>query len=458
MKVKIFFLIAFLCGGVNAAIIMQPYLMGVQTNSVWVLVECSTNDTVTVDYGTTPSYGSTAKTSIISTTTNSTYVHKINLTGLNENTHYFYRARQLSSTSGGYSFITASNTLTRFRFLWIGDYRSGTAVHDQICRLVPQYMPRFYLNGGDVAVTGSYTDFKNEFFIQSELNLISNVPFFLATGNHEGWDTNTKAFTKGITVQSGTEDYYSFDYGSLHVLVLNNQISYSQGSNQYNFAMADLSASNKLWKIVISHKPGYCSGGHNEDAGMITMSQNIFVPAGVDMVISGHSHFYQHNRVNNIEHMVLGGGGAPLYDPTNASYTIKSVKDYNFGLIDINSDSLILRVYNNYNALIDTVKIIKHPEGFHGNGTPIKDFNINEVFPNPSNPEFTVSFDIKDEESYAIKLFDVEGRLVDIIKNGVIKAGYHEINYRTDKLSSGTYFVMLTNGKDFKARKVVVVK
>jgi hypothetical protein len=458
MKTKIFFFIAFLCGSINSAIIMQPYLMGVQSNSVWVLVECSTNDTVIIDYGLTPSYGSTAGTSIINTTTNSTYVHKINLTGLNENTHYFYRARQLSSASGGYSFITAPNGSIPMRFCWIGDYRSGTAVHDQICQLVPQYMPRFYLNGGDVAVTGSYTDFKNEFFRTGELNLISNVPFFLTTGNHEGWDVNTKAFTKGITVQSGTEDYYSFDYGSVHVLVLNTEISYSQGSNQYNFAMADLSSTTKPWKIVISHKPAYCSGGHGEDAGMITMSQNIFVPAGVDMVISGHSHFYQHNRVSNIEHMVLGGGGAPLYVPTNASYTLKSVQDYNFGIFDINSDTLLLRVYNNLNTLLDTVKIIKHPEGFHGNGTLIKDFNINEVYPNPSNPEFTISFDVKDEADYTIKLFDVGGRLVDTIKNGMIKSGHHEIIYPTEKLSSGTYFVMLTKGKDFKAKKVVVVK
>jgi predicted phosphodiesterase len=458
MKAKILLLIAVFCCNINAAIIMQPYLMGVQSNSVWVLVECSTNDTVTVDFGTTPSYGSTAKTFTISTTTNSTFVHKINLTGLNQNTNYYYRARQMSSTSGGSSFVTAVNEQTPFRFLWIGDYRSGTAVHDQICQLVTQYNPRMYLNGGDVAVTGSYTDFKNEFFRTGELNLISSIPFFLATGNHEGWDVNTKAFTKGITIQSGTEDYYSFDYGNMHVLVLNTQVSYSQGSNQYNFAMADLSSTTKPWKIVISHKPGYCSGGHGEDSGMIAMSQNIFVPAGVDMVISGHSHFYQHNRVSNIEHMVLGGGGAPLYDPTNASYTIKSVKDYNFGIIDINTDTLLLRVYNNLNTLLDTVKIIKHPEGFHGNGTPIRNFSINKVYPNPSNPEFTIIFDIKEDAVYTIELFDEAGKLVDTIKNGMIKSGSYEINYKTEKLSSGTYFVMLTNGKDFKAKKVTVVK
>ncbi len=145
MKTKILLLIAVLTVNLNAAIIMQPYLMGVQTNSVWVLVECSTPDTVIVDFGTTPSYGSTAKTFTISATTNSTYVHKINLTGLNENTNYYYRAKQLSSTSGGYSFVTAVNELTPFRFVWIGDYRSGTAVHDQICQQIPQYNPRFYI-------------------------------------------------------------------------------------------------------------------------------------------------------------------------------------------------------------------------------------------------------------------------------------------------------------------------
>jgi len=458
MKKKVLFLIAVISFNVHAAIIMQPYLMGVQSNSIWVLVECSTADTVTVDFGLSPSYGSAAKTFSISTTTDTTYVHKINITGLNVNTRYYYRARQMASVSNGYNFITAVNEQTRFRFLWIGDYRSGTAVHDQLCQQIPPYNPRFYLNGGDVAVTGSYSDFKNEFFRAYELNLISNVPFFLTTGNHEGWDINTKAFTKGITFQSGTEDYYSFDYGNMHVLVLNNQVSYAEGSNQYNFAMADLSSSSKKWKIVISHKPGYCSGGHDEDAGMILMSQNIFTQTGVDMVISGHSHFYQHNRVSGIEHMVLGGGGAPLYDPTNASYTLKSVKDYNFGIVDVSADTFLLSVYNNLNVQLDTVRIVKVPEGVKGSVGTINSFAIKEVYPNPSNPSFTVSFDIKEDADYTIELFDVAGKIVETIKSGMIKTGHYEIIHKTENLSSGMYFVMLSNGKEFDSKKIAVVK
>jgi hypothetical protein len=443
---------------IYSAIIMQPYLMGVQTNSIWVLVECSTPDTVIVDYGTTPSYGNAARTSSISITTNATFVHKIYVNGLDENTQYFYRARQLSSVSGGYRFLTAVNEQTPFRFVWIGDFRTGTAVHDQICGLIPQYNPRFYLNGGDVAVTGSYTDFKNEFFRQGELNLISSIPFFLAAGNHESWDTNTKAFTKGITIQSGTEDYYSFDYGNMHVLVINNMVSYSQGSNQYNFAMADLGSTAKTWKIVISHYPAYCAGGHGEDPGMIAMTQNIFVPKGVDMVISGHSHFYQHNRVSGIEHMVLGGGGAPLYDPALASYTIKTVKDYNFGIIDVSTGSFFLKVYNNLNLMLDSVRLTKNFNGLNEHGSIINSFHMNEVFPNPSNPGFTVSFDIKDVSNYKLELFDITGKKLAVLKNGKLNAGHYEISLNTGNLSSGLYFVMLSDGKNFDSQKIAVVK
>lgn len=457
MKTKLLLISIVICISSRAAILMQPYLMGVQSNSIWVLVECSTPDTVTVDFGTTPAYGSTAKTFSISTTTNSTYVHKIYVNGLSENTNYYYRARQLGVPSGGFQFVTACNAQTPFRFVCIGDFRSGTAVHDQIDALVMGYNPRFYLNNGDVAVSGAYTDFKNEFFRSGELNLLSNIPFFLATGNHETWSTNTKAFTKGITVQSGTEDYYSFDYGNMHVLVLNSMVDYSVGSNQYNFAMADLGSTTKTWKIVTSHYPGYCSGGHGEDAGMITMSQNIFVPKGVDMVISGHSHFYQHNLVSGIHHMVLGGGGAPLYDPTNAAYTVRSIKDYNFGIVDVTANSFLLKVYNNYNTLLDTVRLVKFT-GIEEHGQVINDFAINEIYPNPSNPMFTISYDIRTAAFYKLELFDIGGRRVEVIREDTIKPGHYEVTIKSEKLSSGAYFVMLSGPKDFVSKKIAIVK
>jgi len=90
---------------------------------------------------------------------------------------------------------------------------------------------------------------------------------------------------------------------------------YSINSPQYNFIAADLAATTKPWKIVTTHAPAYASGGHGEDEDMIAMTNDIFEPNGVNLVIAGHNHFYQRNYVNGIHHLIIGSAGAPLVEP-----------------------------------------------------------------------------------------------------------------------------------------------
>ena len=349
---------------VQASISMQPYLMGVTTNSVYVLVECSTTDPVTVKYGLTTSYGMTSTDEIYSATLSPTYVHKIKLAGLSPDTIYHFQAVQLTSTSTDSYFRTAPLSGKSFRFAWEADMRTNTSPHDQIAALINAANPVLLLQGGDVCSSSTYSVFKSEFFRTNELNVISHVPFVWAPGNHETWSTNTKAFTKAPLSSSGLEDYYSFDYGDIHFLVLNTQLSYAVGSAQYNWVLNDLTNTTSKWKIVIAHIPGYTAGGsgaHVEDANMIAMAVNIFVPKGVDLVLNGHNHFYQHNRVSGIDHVVIGSAGAPLYATGTASYTIKSVSDYCFGIFDFTPNSLKMSIYNNTNTLLDTLILMKAP-------------------------------------------------------------------------------------------------
>jgi hypothetical protein len=126
--------------------------------------------------------------------------------------------------------------------------------------------------------------------------------------------------------------------------------------------MKDLDSTTSKWKIVIAHVPGYTAGGtgaHAEDPDMIAMSVNIFTPKGVDLVLNGHNHFYQHNRVSGIDYVVIGSAGAPLYQTGTASYTIKSVSDYCYGIFDFTPNSLKMSVYNNINKLLDTLTLNK---------------------------------------------------------------------------------------------------
>jgi len=343
----------------DGTILMSPYLQGVTTNSIYVLVECSTTDTVVVEYGLTGSYGLRARTESCDTTTNSTYVHNIKISGLSPNTLYHYRALQNGTTTGEAAFRTAPNPGTSYRFAWMADFRTGVTVHDSIAKRVKEANPVMSLYGGDLGINSKYSSFKEQFFRPQELALIAGVPFFNTPGNHERWTPNTRAFTQAPSSSSGTQEYYSFDYGDMHVLVLNNELPYDEASPQYQFAVRDLSSTTRAWKVVIAHRPAYCAGGHGEDDGMKKLSENVFVPNHVNVVFNGHSHFFQHNLVNGIHHMIIGSAGAPLYDIKTAPYVIKSAKDYNYGIIDVTSSSFNLMVYNNRGMPLDTLLLRK---------------------------------------------------------------------------------------------------
>jgi hypothetical protein len=94
---------------------------------------------------------------------------------------------------------------------------------------------------------------------------------------------------------------------------------------------------------------------------MIAMAANIFVPKGVDLVLNGHNHFYQHNRVSGLDHVIIGSAGAPLYAVGSAAYTIKTVSTYCYGIFDFTPNSLKMSVYDNNNLMVDTLSIFKSP-------------------------------------------------------------------------------------------------
>jgi hypothetical protein len=362
MKKTVLLILFLFVLNLHADISMQPYLMGVTSNSVYILVECSSIDPVTVNFGFTTSYGMTATDELYSATTNLTYVHKIKLTNLLPDTIYHFKAVQLTSSSTDSYFRTAPLPGKSFRFAWEADMRTNTAPHDQIAALINAANPVLLLQGGDVCYSSIYSYFKSEFFRPNELNLLSHVPFAWSPGNHETWGINAKAFSKAPSSSSGIEDYYSFDYGDIHFLILNTELPYAVGSAQYNWVMKDLDSTRSKWKIVISHIPGYTAGGtgtHGEDTDMIAMSVNLFTPKGVDLVLNGHNHFYQHSRVSGIDYFVIGSAGAPLKPTGSAYYTIKSVSDYCYGIFDFTPNSIKMSVYNNVNTLLDSLTITK---------------------------------------------------------------------------------------------------
>ena len=113
-------------------------------------------------------------------------------------------------------------------------------------------------------------------------------------------------------LSSGTELYYSFDYGNVHIVSLDSQISARDETNRstmLQWLMDDLMANSSDWTVVIFHHPPYTKGSHDSDKPLGGIDQPIFdmreqfTPVfesyGVDVVYSGHSHIYERSYYLN---------------------------------------------------------------------------------------------------------------------------------------------------------------
>jgi len=75
-----------------------------------------------------------------------------------------------------------------------------------------------------------------------------------------------------------------------------------------------------------------------------------------------------------------------------------------------------------------------------------EEYHLNSVYPNPFNPITTISFGLAEDTEISIKVYNIQGSVVETLANQYMEAGYHSVVWDADQHSSGIYFVkMLTS-------------
>lgn len=87
-----------------------------------------------------------------------------------------------------------------------------------------------------------------------------------------------------------------------------------------------------------------------------------------------------------------------------------------------------------------------------------KRFAIDQIFPNPFNPITTIRFTVEKRHASLLNIYDISGRVVDVLVEGHIEAGQHEIQWNASQHASGIYFVELMAGKDRDIQKLILLK
>lgn len=89
--------------------------------------------------------------------------------------------------------------------------------------------------------------------------------------------------------------------------------------------------------------------------------------------------------------------------------------------------------------------------------------SLKENYPNPFNPETTISYYLHETSDVLISVYNLKGQAVRTLVSGCLPAGMHNVLWNgTDasgkKVSSGVYYYRMTTGKYSATRKMILMK
>ena len=288
-----------------------PYLQSGTPTSIVVRWRTDIPTDSRVYYTTNQNSGSSFASDLAVTTE-----HQVRLNGLQPDTKYYYGVGYTGGTiaeGNDYFFVTPPLGAKPTRIWVLGD--SGTAnanaaaVRDAYEAFTgPRHTDLWMMLGDNAYSDGHDYEYTEAVFNMYPAMLRKSV-LWPALGNHETYNgQNPLPYIAMFTlpaggeaggVPSGTEFYYSFNYGNIHLVCLDSMTQdRSSTGPMATWLEQDLAANTNDWLIAFWHHPPYTKGSHDSDyeGELIDMRENmlpILESYGADLILAGHSHSYE---------------------------------------------------------------------------------------------------------------------------------------------------------------------
>ena len=262
--------------------------------------------------------------------------HIVTLTGLAENTLYYYSVGSTAQTLQGdannyFKTMPAAGSTGKIRVLAMGDMGDNSANQLAVRNAYlnfngSNYTDAWLLLGDNAYENGFDGEYQTNFFNIYQGTLTKNHVLWPSPGNHDYANSSARQADHNIPyynifslpangeaggVPSNTEAFYSYNYGNVHFVALDsygwetgNTRLYDTLGPQMTWLKQDLAANTQPWTVVYFHHPPYTKTSHNSDTESELVNMRFRVVRileryGVDMVLNGHSHGYERSYLIN---------------------------------------------------------------------------------------------------------------------------------------------------------------
>jgi hypothetical protein len=304
---------------------------------------------------------------------NDRYVNRFtaHLRNLKPGTAYEYKIVPQSEWLDNQGFTTQADD-DRFSFIWFGDTHHSPKFGELINAAEKRHPEvAFYSIAGDIVSDGLYRNQWDELFDFTK-DVICRKPLMVVPGNHDnraglGALMYRELFSYPQNGPQGVEkeQTYSFKYKNALFLMID---ATSPIEAQSSWIEEQLSGSDATWKFAMFHFPPYSDEGDYPD--IRNKWCTLFDKYHVDMVMSGHVHYYLRTKPINKQKPVASPGDGTIYvisigipdddqidKPSFADAQVSGEMLYQ--KLDISGNKLVYRAMNIEGVVRDEMAITK---------------------------------------------------------------------------------------------------
>ena len=370
------------------------------------------------------------------------------------------------------------------------------------CTFIDNYYSTLIYGGSRVTVSDNYFDCSS----------ISSYDFGLKVGHQEGWvpdssfvvisgnnfqgpiDEDTPWNSIGLVILSNFCEVYRNTFKNLTFAIRTARAGPVIHNNIMLSCMTGVSAFNDSWPSVYNN---FLCGLHVgcefipfSDSVGIQLANNIFLECD-SVAVMFSIRDYNEGEYFDISHNLLYANGLAFYsyDLIGHPLPVEGLGE----IVEVNANGDSCDTY--YNIILDPLLVEPNSGDYHltenspcinagldvglpfgGDAPDIGAFEFdlagiadgipsqpNQLtlfpnYPNPFNMQTKVSFLLPHRSLVNVSIYDIQGRLVDILFNQKLESGQHSLTYNAENLTSGVYLVRLNTDGGVITQAINLIK